>query len=195
MFDDPVTQEAVRRIFPLIPWALREMQTKIDPLTLGDFDGRVRAGMTHRLVMEEGRRRFDEVNGIEVVTTNQLSHFICGDLLIRVKHSQPRSWRIAINPTVQTARWTNLPLAGVPDPRNFLHLVYVPDRFWTTVHQSAIGEYYGDEPRRWREIDVEGWLDAGGASVTPMTPLDDIPPLTLKPGATPLPIEGLDGTA
>lgn len=195
MFDDPATQEALAQIFPLLPWALQRMQEGVDPLLFLDLGPGAKSVIVHNLVMKEGERRFAEVNGIDVADSQGLMHFVLPDALLRVKRAEPRTLRIATNRTVQTLEWTlQLPLEGMADPRNRLHLVYVPDQFWTKITRSVVGVYHANEAMRWRDIDVDAWYEAGGAVVDPFAPEPELPPLTLKPGVVTLPLEELDGT-
>lgn len=195
MIDDPATQEALARIFPLLPWALERMQQGIDPLVFVDLEPGTKATILHNLVMREGECRFAEFDGIDVVHSRGLMHFVLPDLLLRVKHARPQTLQIATNRTVQTFEWTyQLPLRGVADPRDRLHLVYVPDEMWTKITRSVVGVYHAKEAKEWRDIDVDAWYQAGGAVVNPFAPEIELPPLTLKPGIVALPLEERDGT-
>ncbi len=195
MIDDPETQEALTRIFPLLPWALDRMQQGIDPLIFGDLEPGTKATIAHNLVMKEGDRRFGEHDGIDVVKSHGLTHFALTNALLRVKHACPRTLRIATNRTIQTFEWTyQMPLEGMTDPRDRLHLVYVPDHLWTKITRSVVGVYHGNEAKEWRDIDVDAWYQAGGAVVDPFTPEIELPPLKLKPGVVTLPLEEMDGT-
>lgn len=195
MIDNPATQDALARIFPLLPWALNQMQGEISPLTFGDLEPGTRATIAHNLVMKEGQRRFADLDGITVVNSQGLMHFALPHVLIRVKHARPRTLRIATNRTIQTSEWTNqLPLAGMADPRDRLHLVYVPDHLWTKIDRGVVGVYHGTEAREWRDIDVDAWYQVSGAVVNPLIPEIELPPLKLKPGVVAMPLEEMDGT-
>lgn len=196
MIDDPATQESLARIFPLLPWALERMQRDVDPLVFADLEPGTKATIVHNLVMKEGERRFAEIPGIAVVNSNGLLHFSLPNLLLRVKHARPRSLRIATNRTTQTLAWTHqLALQGMDDPRDRLHLVYVPDSLWTKIARSVVAVYHGTEARESRDIDVDAWYQDSIAAVDPFAPAIELPPLKLKPGVAPLPLEETDGTA
>ncbi len=196
MIGDPATQEALAQIFPLLPWALDQMQVAIDPLVFADLEPGTKASITHNLVMKEGARRFAELRGIDAVNSSGLMHFALPDVLIRIKHARPGTLRIAINRTAQTLAWTSqLPLQGMTDPRDRLHLVYVPDALWTKITRSIVAIYRGDVAKDWRDIDVDAWYEAGGSSIEPFTPDVKAPPLKLKPGIVALPLEEMNGIA
>ena len=196
MLDDPDVTEALTMIFPLLPWALDQAQQGIDPLRFSDLEPGTKAAMVHNFVMKEGERRFADLDGIDVVNSQGLLHFALRRVLLRVKHAKPKSLRIATNQTIQTAEWTyQLPLEGIADPRNRLHLVYVPDPLWTRVVRSVVAVYHGDEAKDWRDVDVDAWYNESDGIVSPFVPGMQIPPLRLKPGVIPQPLEGFDGTS
>jgi hypothetical protein len=80
------------------------------------------------------------------------------------------------------------------DPRDHLHLVYVPDPTWTKITRSVVAFYHGDQAEAGWDIDVDDWYEAGGASIDPFSPQPKLPPLKFKPGVIRLPLEEADGT-
>lgn len=188
-FDDG-TRRALDRIFPLLPWALTQVQEAITPLLFADLTSGTRAAVVHNAAMSEGDRRFADDPEIEVRRSQGLQHFVLPNYLIRVKRGERRTLGIANNRTRQTAEWTQVAFEGMPHPSNRLHLVYIPDESWTVVTRCIIAPYRGKYPLLpWHEIDVDRWYEARGASVEPFAPDQPIPPLTLKPSVTPLPLE------
>lgn len=146
--------------------------------------------------MKEGQRQFNNPDDIVVSNANGLLHFVLPTVLRRVKRGDSRSLSIATNRTMQTLVWTHqMVLEGVADPRDFLHMVYVPDPFWATITRCIVGVYHGKVPVAWYEIDVDDWYEKGGAAIDPFAPEPTLPTLKLKPGATPLPLEEIDGTS
>jgi hypothetical protein len=196
MFLDDSTSQAIERLFPLLPWALEEMQVNIAPGLFGDLEPGTRAAVAHDLVMKEGQRRFTNPDDIVVADSQGLFHFVLPSVLLRVKRGDSRSLGIATNQTKQTMVWTyQLPLSGMPDPRDYLHMVYVPDPFWTTIRRCIVGVYHGKLPRASYEVDVDDWYSNRGATIDPFAREAKTPSLTLKPGVIPLPLEEIDGTS
>lgn len=191
------TRRAIDRIFPLLPWSLTQLQNGLEARLLADLELGTRASFVNNIVMKEGDRRFTDPNDIVVSNANGLQHFVIPTAKIRVKRGDARFLNIANNRTKQTLEWTSgqLPLDEVDDPRNYLHLVYVPDPFWITIKRCGWGLYKGKTPVTWHEIDVDDWYEGGGAAIDPFAPEPLMRALKLKPGATPLPLEEIDGTS
>jgi len=125
MVVDESTRLAIGRLFPLLPWALDQMQTAIAPGIFGDLEPGTKAVVAHDLVMKEGQRRFTDPDDIMVSNASGLLHFVLPTVLLRVKRGDARSLRIATNRTNQTLVWMyQLSLKGMVDPRDFLHMVY-----------------------------------------------------------------------
>lgn len=197
MVVDRETQGALERIFPLLPWALTQVQDGVAPLVFADLGPGTKAAVVHDVIMQEGLRRFADAEDIAVRSSQGLLHFVLPGSLLRVKRGDRRTLSIANNRTLQTLEWTyQKSLIGMADPSNRMHLVYVPDEPWATISRCIVALYRGKQPRLpWYEIDVGGWYEAGGATIDPYIPDRQLPPLTLKPGVGPRPLEEIDGTS
>jgi hypothetical protein len=193
ILDDPDHRSALSRIFPLVPWAIARLQNEVPPLMFDDLDVRTRASMVYDLVTKEGKRRFHGDPLIQVTESKNLTYFVLPRLLLRVKHATKDGLRIATNATEQTSEWTyqQFVLPKFVDPRIHLHLVYVPDVFWTKIERCSVALYLGDSPREYRDIDVVGWGESvrgADIAVHPDAAVDH--PLRLKPSVTTLPLRG-----
>lgn len=195
MLDQFTNDGRLDRIYPFIPWALGQLQSEVKPVTFGSLSSRSKASMVHDLVMDAGGRSLTDEDGVVVANSNQLLHFVYPDVKVRVKHARPDNFEITVNRTEQTKLWTFAsPLPGIADPYLYLHLVYCPDEGWAVVERAAIALYWGNTPRLWREIDLDGWDASGGASIDPITPQGPSPRLTLKPGYEAVPLDGGHGS-
>ena len=198
MIDDPVTQAGLARIFPLIPDALRRLQTDVGPLVLADLSPGVKAAIVNNLVLAQGSRLFDDDPDISVATSRGLKYFALRGAVVRIKLAERRRLNISLNHTAQTKEWTQQTvLDGFADPRDRLHLVYVPDDLWTTVARSVVGVYHGAEIRDCREMDVDGWFEDGGAAIDLFSPPSESArtQIRLKAGLATMPLEVADGQA
>lgn len=194
--DTPEHMNSLQKIFPLIPRALRQIQSDIDPRTFRVLGEGARAHVVHDIVMKEAEETFDEDSIISIGNSRGLRHFVLPDVFIRLHRSSGPSLRISTNRTGQSQKWNvvprNLPTKGVPDPNVRFHLVYVPDFSWTNVERCAVGLYRGNEAIEVVEIDVDGWYRGEAAQIDEMRPGRITPRLTLKPQERTRPMEGLD---
>lgn len=58
--DTPEHMNSLQKIFPLIPRALRQIQSDIDPRTFRVLGEGARAHVVHDIVMKEAEETFDE---------------------------------------------------------------------------------------------------------------------------------------
>lgn len=193
--DTPEHMELFQQIFPLVPQALRRLQSDVDPGTFRVMAEGTRATMIHNIVMTEAEEMFDEGSIISTGKSRGLRHFVLPDVLVRLHRSGDPSFRISTNRTRQSKRWDavprNLTINGVPDPNIHFHLVYVPDITWAKVDHCAVGLYRGNDAIELVEIDVDGWYRGEAAQIDEMRPGRVTTRLTLKPQERTRPMEGL----
>lgn len=156
--DTPEHMAAIDEIFPVLPWALQQMQSDVGGVTSIVLREATRATVFHDLVMSRGEQMFEDHQMISVRRVKEQRHFVLPDVLVRVHRGRGNDLRISINETIQSEEWDFVgPIQGFPDPNTRFHLVYSTDPTWSMIDKCIIGHYHRRDRIAWREIDVDDW--------------------------------------
>lgn len=173
--DTPEHMAAINEMFPILPWALQQMQSDVSGVTSIALREATRATVFHDLVMSRGEEVFDGHHAISVRRVKEQRHFVLPDVLVRVHRGRGNDLRISINETIQTEEWDFVgPLEEFPDPNTRFHLVYSTDPTWSMIDKCIIGHYHRRDRIAWREIDVDDWYQGHdpGFELGPTGPSD-----------------------